>query len=867
MAVVAGHELLEREEVLDALGGALSDAVAGSGQLVLVAGESGVGKTAAVRAFVEASCRRRPVHWGACDPLSTPVPLAPFLDLAAGSVAGLAPVLSRPCTAYEVFAALRAELDESPSVLVVEDAHWADEATLDVLRILGRRITTMPLLVVATYRDEPAGRLDPLRIALGDLAGANGVVRIAVEPLSADAVRALAEGRSVDPEELARRTGGNPFYVTEVLEAGDQRVPATVRDAVLSRVARLEPDARDVLDVIACSPQATEEWLLDAAGGWLLGSAGAGVAAGMLIEAGAGFAFRHEIAREAVAEATPPDRREELHRLLLAALQSAPAAVDPARLAHHAEQAGDAVAAVRFARAAAERAAAVGAHRQAAAQYARALRFSDDAPPAERAELFERRADALYAADDQPASIADLHAAIELHRELGDPFREAGATARLVPRLTCCALFGEASAAAERAVELVGSSTRPEAAAAFAALAHVDLVLDRLTPAVERGQEAVTAAERLGNTDAAIEAAIVVGTATFLRDGPAAAALLEGVLERVREPDLESHLPHVLNNLALCAASWRDHEAVERHAGEGLEYTDGHDLDLWRLSILGMYVRSLLDQGRWTEALHAAAAILSDVRASPGPRGEALAVLATVRARRGDPAPPGALAEAAAAYAGQPAWEAQIASTQAEVAWLDGRAGDIDALTTGALALAAAGESAWAYAELALWRHRAGLDVACHRPPPAPVALELEGRHIDASAAWDELGCSYEAAVALSLADDDTALTEAHRRLREMGAGAAAKIAARRLRERGVRGIARGPRRATRRNPAQLTPREATVLDLVAEGLSNAEIAERLFVSPRTVDYHVSALLRKLDARTRGGAVAAGRRLGAVEPR
>src|SRR5207344_2925880 len=148
MAVVAGKELLEREEVLDALGGALSDAVAGSGRLVLVAGESGVGKTAAVRTFVDASGRRRPVHWGACDPLSTPVPLAPFLDLAAGSVAGLGPVLGRPCTAYEVFAALRSELGDGPAVLVVEDAHWADEATLDVLRILGRRITTTSLLVV-----------------------------------------------------------------------------------------------------------------------------------------------------------------------------------------------------------------------------------------------------------------------------------------------------------------------------------------------------------------------------------------------------------------------------------------------------------------------------------------------------------------------------------------------------------------------------------------------------------------------------------------------------------------------------------------------------------------------------------------------
>jgi DNA-binding NarL/FixJ family response regulator len=118
----------------------------------------------------------------------------------------------------------------------------------------------------------------------------------------------------------------------------------------------------------------------------------------------------------------------------------------------------------------------------------------------------------------------------------------------------------------------------------------------------------------------------------------------------------------------------------------------------------------------------------------------------------------------------------------------------------------------------------------------------------------------------LGLADDSEAVAEAHDRLRKMGAGPAAAIAARRLRERGVRGIVRGPRRATRRNPANLTARELDVLALVADGLSNSEIAERLFVSTRTVDHHVSAILRKLHVPSRGRAIAAAAASGIVVP-
>ncbi len=865
--ISAPPSMLERDEPLDVLRQALAAASSGVGRMVLVAGDAGVGKTAVVRAFVDAAEDLPPVLWGACDPLSTPAPLSPFFDMAASAGPGLRSVLAGPCNPHEVFAALRDEMVEPPTVLVVEDVHWADEATLDVLRLLGRRIASLPVLAVITYRDDQPAAIGPLRVALGDLGGSSGVARLSIEPLSPAGVRKLAHGRGVDSEQLYQRTAGNPFYVTEVLDADGPSVPPTVCDAVLSRVSRLDAGTRNVLDVVASSPTAAEVWLLDEVCGDCDDSVAAGLAAGMLVEAGGTVAFRHEIAREAVEAAMPAHRRRELHRTILTALTSRPVRADPARLAHHAEIAGETGAAVRYARAAAARSASVGAHRQAAAQYGRALRFAGDLAPSHRAALLELRSEALYAADEQVESIADLNAAMALHHEAGDISREADTMRRLVPRLTCRGLMDEALEAAGRAVELLEPlPPGRELGSALAAMAQLYLSVDDLDRAIEWGRRAAVIAAEFDDSETSVEVAITVGTAEFWRGGPARSRGLEQALELARSEGVEADVPRALNNLAWAAVSHRAHPAADRWIAEGLAYSEGHDLDLWRLSILSARVRSELNQGRWTDAIETAELLIADLRDSPSPRAEGMLVRALVRARRGDPGAARGVSEASAIVLPEPIWVVSLATARAEIEWLAGRADRIGAATDEAYELASGQSSPWPLAELVCWRHRAGLEVDRNRSLPDPIALEIEGRHRAAAAAWQLLGCPYESAVVLALADDSEAVAEAHDRLRKMGAGPAAAIAARRLRERGVRGIVRGPRRATRRNPANLTARELDVLALVADGLSNAEIAERLFVSTRTVDHHVSAILRKLHVPSRGRAIAAAAASGIVVP-
>src|SRR5262249_12030778 len=184
----------------------------GPGRVVLVAGEAGAGKTAVLRRFCEEVRNSASVLWGDCDALFTPRPLGPFVDVAHATGGELLGLVGGEVKPYGVASALLEELATTgPAVVVLEDVHWADEATLDVLRIVGRRIESVPAILVATYRDDELGRAHPLRVALGELP-THAVRRLRVPCLSPAAVATLAEASDVDAHELFARTSGNPFF-------------------------------------------------------------------------------------------------------------------------------------------------------------------------------------------------------------------------------------------------------------------------------------------------------------------------------------------------------------------------------------------------------------------------------------------------------------------------------------------------------------------------------------------------------------------------------------------------------------------------------------------------------------------------------
>ncbi len=862
--------LLERSGELGALAVALAEVRAsGRGRLVLVGGEAGVGKTALVRAFADEQVGGAAARfvWGACDALFTPRALGPLVDVAEEAGGELAAVIDRGAAPHEVTNALLRELGgHKPAVLVIEDAHWADDATLDVLRLLARRVESAPALVVVTYRNDELDLAHPLRIVVGELARTRGIERLEVPRLSPEAVARLAHEGGLDADELYRTTSGNPFFVAEVLAAGGAELPHTVRDAVLARAGRLSPEGRALLSAVAVVPGQVELWLLEALAPEHLDRLEEGLGTGILATTRDGVAFRHDVARMVLEKTIAPDRARALHRAAVAALAAPPAgAPDPARLAHHAEAAGDAAAVLRFAPEAAARAERVGAHREAAAQYARALRFADALPDSERVTLLEGRSREAFRADDCHEAIDALEGALDCHRALGDAVREGDSLRVLADVLLCPGdRYADAEQAGRDAVavlERVGPSH--ELGMAYAQMASLCMNREDAAGTVEWCARATALAERLGDGDIRIHALNTLGTMELLAGKEDGRRKLERSLALAREGGPDESTARAYGHLAWAGLRERSFAVADAAIAAGLKDCAEPRFDLWRLFFLGFRARSELGQGRWSDAAATAALVIDDRRSSSIPRIQALTTLALVRARRGDPDVATPLAEAIerGGRSGELQRIEAVAAARAEVAWL---AGDRDAVvdvTAPALAEARSVDAGWVVGELETWRRRAGAE---HQPAGAagPYALELAGRAVQAAGAWSELGCPYEAALALAHADDDVTAQRGLAALQEVGAQPAAAIVARRLRERGVRGLPRGPRAATRDNPAGLTARELEVLELVAEGMRNADIAQRLFLSEKTVAHHVSAILRKLDVRTRGEASAAARHFG-----
>lgn len=859
-------ELLERDQALEQLDSAFAQAATGPGRTALVFGEAGIGKSSLVERFSERHRQKARILWGGCEALFTPRPLGPLYDIAHHLQSDVLALLDGNAPRAKLFAALLDELRLAtrPTVLVLEDLHWADEATLDLIKFLSRRITRTHALLVLTYRDDEVGPQHPLRLVLGDLPSQT-LTRVSLSPLSQAAVETLARRADRPSVGIHAATGGNPFFVTEILATREPGVPATVRDAVLARASRLSVGGRHALDVVAIIGLKADLTLVNTIVEGADQFVDEVVSKGLLRSVEHGVAFRHELARQALLDSIPQPSGRLIHKSVLDALLASPnSREDFARLAHHAEGSRDADAVLMYAPAAGARAAALGAHREAAAQYNRALRFGNTLEPLQRARLLESYARECGILDRPAETIEARRAAVQLFHAAGDQLGEGENLARLGSSLVFAGQTAEGERVARQAIEVLERlPPGPELATAYLIEAGLRMLSRDTDEAVAWGEKALSLARQTGPAEVMVRASNTIGSALLTAGRDEGRRHLETSRTLAQEAGLELFVSGAYLNLGSALGEQHRFKEAEEALNAGIPYAAERDMDQNRNYMVAWRSLVYLYQGRWDECGEDASDVLRRPGIAASTRIMALVALGRLRTRRGDPDGSSPLHDALhlADQAILLQRVAPVRAARAEAAWYAGRHAEVAAEARAAFDLAEQHDHAWFIGELAFWRWRVGDLRSIPLRAADPFRLQMEGDWRRAAETWGEMGCPYEQARALAYGDAEagrTALVMFDR----LGARPAAELLRRSLRARGIRGIPRGPRQATRSNPAGLSARELEILSLLGQGLQNAEIASRLVLSPKTVDHHVSAVLSKLDARSRAEAVAAAFRLG-----
>ncbi len=847
-------ELAKLTELLDVAGK--------GGHVAAVGGEAGIGKTAMLREFADRLSDDYQCIWGMCDALFTPRPLGPVHDIAA--MLGELGEDWQTAGGMELFSRLLAHLSESdrPVVLILEDVHWADNGTLDFIRFLGRRITLCRTLLIVSYRNDELGRTHPLLRVFGDIPSAQ-MERIELAPLSLAAVARLAEESGRDAENLLEITGGNPFFLSEILASGEvgKQVPVSVQDAVNSRLSRLKPEHIRLLEALSIIPVPIHPalhccWIEEHER--LLQHC---VDLSILLEGSDGrLRFRHELARLATSNRCSSIDKRNLHHAHLTSMLERSERYDAGELLHHARGAGDAAQVLHFAPIAASNAAQLGAHREAADYLEAALEYVDEAEPEEAAQLYESwayEAAISHRIDDR---------VIEARRHALTMWRALGREEKIAENLRHLSRLywyrGEAVQARRYLDDAINLLEQIEDAShlalAYSMRSQMQMLSSRMDDAIDWGKRAL---EQLGNKavpEVEVHALNNIGTARMFLGDPAGIADLERSLEIALEHNLHEDAARVFTNLSEYAVDMRRLELAEDVLKRGIEFDTDHDLDSWTFYLLGRKAQLRLEQARLSEAEEICRSVIATSGQTLLMKLPARIMLARTQVRLGGDQAARTLAKAHkdALATGEVQYCIPVLIGMLERAWLT----DSDTLATEACAglerIDLACFSLWTRAELTFWKQLLGMDAGTAKGVcDTAFHAALDGDFAASGMQFARCGADYLANLCFGLSDNPQTVSAGLAALHRQGAKAPVARLTELLEKRGLTReditLPRGPYRAARKNPFGLTAKEMIVLEYLAQGLNNAEIADEMSRSQRTVEHHVSAILQKLEVENR----------------
>jgi len=863
--------LIEREGFLRSLETMFDSVIEGEGHCVLVSGEAGIGKTSLIKSFYKEKRTNCKIYQGTCDALFIPRPLAPIYDIIwqirNDTKENELYNVDRSLLFNQLFSAL--EQQKKPVIIIIEDIHWADEATLDFIKFFARRIGRINCLFILSYRDNEILDNHPLRNVLGQLSP-DSITRLQLQPLSKDAVEKMAEQRGYKGEDVFSISGGNPFYVTEILASYSPGVPDNIKDAILSVYHRQEKGTKNAWEICSVIPEGLEiNRFAKIKSSWDEGMDHC-FALQIIVVKNNRVVFKHELYRRTIEGSLSPFKRIALNKKMLDLfLDSFEAEGEIERIVHYAKNANENKLVVKYAPIAARQAASVGAHIEASKLFLTAIEYSDGNNEDQMVELYESYAYECYLTNQTKDAIIYQGKALKIWQKKNEVER-AGYSLSFLSRLWWFdGNRQEAEKYGQQAIEILESQPASKAkTTAYSNMSQLKMLSDETTECIQWGNKAINMAKEIKDDEILCHAMNNVGSILWKSNSSKEQGreMLFESLDIALRNSFHEHASRSYSNIASIYLLFKEYELAKQVLEEGINYCEERNLDASKNYKLYVKARMLLETGDWRQAL----TIAENLLLNPGQLGSvkttALILMAIIKIRKGD--------EDALVYLNE-AKELAIRTkehhriipvmiAEFEYEWLTGKQRITEEELNLSIELIRRVDNIFLNSEFSFWLQKVRKKDMGLPELYEPYKLLKQGKVRASATFWEAKGCPFERALALFSGNEDD-MKNALLIFQQIGADAVSEKIKMEMRAAGIKKIPRGLRESTKTNPAQLTNRELDVLHLLQKGIQNKEIAGTLFISPKTADHHISNILFKLDVKSRAMAVTEAVRLGILK--